>query len=107
MAFAKRRLISPPHFSTYFAPEPRMDLQQLKAELKQLIIDECEKECSVADISDDEPLVGADAPLELDSLDTLQLSLAIKQRYGKRIEGNNETRQALRSINHLAAFINA
>jgi acyl carrier protein len=83
------------------------DLQTLKAELKQLIIDECEKECAPDDITDDEMLVGSDAPLALDSLDTLQLSLAIKQRYGKRIEGNNETRQALRSINHLAAFITA
>jgi acyl carrier protein len=84
-----------------------MDLQRLKVELKQLIIDECEKECSIDDITDDEPLVGASAPLNLDSLDALQLSLAIKQRYGRRIEGNNETRQALRSISHLAAFISA
>jgi acyl carrier protein len=80
---------------------------KLKHELKQLIITECDKEdeFSVDDISDSEALVGSESNLELDSLDTLQISLEIKQRYKVRIEGNKDGRQAFASIEAMADFI--
>ena len=43
--------------------------------------------------------------LELDSLDALQISLAVKDRYDVRIEGGSEGRQALASVSSLAQFI--
>ena len=77
----------------------------LKPALKQLIIDECDLDFDIDDITDDEPLIGSDCRLGLDSLDALSIALAVKSRYGKRIDGNNKTRMALASINQLAAFI--
>ena len=60
---------------------------------------------SPEDIQDDERLIGGDGRLDLDSLDALTISLAVKDRYGKHIDSGNETRNALSSINHLAEFI--
>ena len=78
---------------------------ELKLELKKLIIHECQKDAEPSDIGDTDPLLGTQGKLDLDSLDALQIALAVQQKYGKRIEGSSETRQALASINHLADFI--
>jgi acyl carrier protein len=82
-----------------------MDREQLKLELKQLIVKECEKQIPPEQIQDDAILIGSEGSLALDSLDALQIALAVKQQYGKRIDGNNQTRAALTSINTLADFI--
>jgi acyl carrier protein len=82
-----------------------MDREQLKAELKRLIVTECQKDVAPEGIGDDEVIMGERSRLQLDSLDALQISLAVQQKYGKRIEGNNETRNALTSVNALADFI--
>jgi acyl carrier protein len=82
-----------------------MDREALKKELKKLIVTECQKDLAPEELSDTELLMGPKARLELDSLDALQISLAVQQKYGKRIEGNNETRNALTSVDTLADFI--
>jgi acyl carrier protein len=93
--------------NTIDTPAVAADKKQLMLELKQLIITECDKEdeFSAEQISDQESLVGAEARLELDSLDTLQLSLAIKQRYKVRIEGSKEGRKAFASVDAMADYI--
>ncbi|HEV2111509.1 MAG TPA: acyl carrier protein [Gammaproteobacteria bacterium] len=82
-----------------------MDRERLKLELKQLIVRECQKDVPPEQLSDDAILIGSESQLQLDSLDALQIALAVKQRYGKRIDGSTETRAALKSINSLADFI--
>ncbi|HXB98197.1 MAG TPA: acyl carrier protein [bacterium] len=82
-----------------------MDREALKTELKKLIVTECQKDLPPEQLDDAELLMGPKARLELDSLDALQISLAVQQKYGKRIEGNNETRNALTSVDTLADFI--
>lgn len=84
-----------------------MDIEVLKRELKALVVEECDMDFSAEDILDDERLIGSDGRLDLDSLDALTISLAVKDRYGKHIDSGNETRAALTSINHLAAFISS
>jgi len=82
-----------------------MDRERLKLELKQLIVRECQKDVPPEQLSDDAILIGSDSQLQLDSLDALQIALAVKQHYGKRIDGSTETRAALKSINSLVDFI--
>lgn len=82
-----------------------MDREQLKLDLKKLIIRECQKSVDPGQIGDDDILIGSSSRLALDSLDALQIALAVKQHYGKRIDGSKETRMALKSINTLADFI--
>jgi acyl carrier protein len=82
-----------------------MDREQLKRDLKKLLVEECQKEFPPESIGDDAILMGPDGGLDFDSLDALQISMAVQQRYGKRIEGNTKTRNALTSVNTLADFI--
>lgn len=72
-----------------------------------LVVEECDMDIDADEILDDEQLIGSDCRLGLDSLDALTISLAVKDRYGRHIDSGNETRAALTSINHLAAFIAA
>lgn len=77
---------------------------ELKHALKELIIEECDKpELSPDDITDDQRLLGG--KLDLDSLDVLQICMAIKAQYGVRIEGSTDARKAMASINSLAKTI--
>lgn len=82
-----------------------MEKTQLMQELKSLIIEECEKELVPQDIGDDDILIGGEGAFDLDSLDALQIALAVKERYGKRIDGNNEARYILASVSTLADYI--
>ncbi len=83
--------------------------QDLRHELKALIIEACDKDCTPDDIADDELLFGPEAPLQLDSLDALQVSMAIKKKYGLRLPDSKETRRVLASVanmaDHLAAWL--
>jgi len=81
------------------------DLNALKQELKVMIVTECDKDIAPESIADDEQLIGGD--LALDSLDALQICMAVKTRYGVRIEGGQSARAALQSISALAATIAA
>jgi acyl carrier protein len=79
----------------------------LKMELKQMIVDETGKlDVMPEDISDSEALFGPDAPLALDSLDGLQISVALKQRYGIEITDSKRLRRIMTSVDSLAEFIN-
>ncbi|CAM3498221.1 acyl carrier protein [Arcobacter aquimarinus] len=80
-------------------------MSQLKYELKQLIIEECEKECEIEDIKDDELLFGPESILELDSMDALQISMALHKKYGLKTTDSKELRKIMVSINTLADYI--
>jgi len=81
--------------------------QELKQALKQLIIDECDKEddFEADDILDDELLFGRKSRIALDSLDALQLSLVLKKKYAISIEGSKESRRHLQSVDSIAKLI--
>ncbi|HSX86798.1 MAG TPA: acyl carrier protein [Pseudomonas sp.] len=84
-----------------------MDHTLLEQQLKQLLIRECDKEDDIdwQSIADDEPLFGSQSRIQMDSLDALQVSLALQQNYGVRIEGAKDGRRILNSIASIAAFI--
>lgn len=77
--------------------------EQLKRALKVMIIDECDKDVEVDDIHDEDMLIGG--PLGLDSLDALQICMAVKAQYGVRIEGGPDARRALQSVQTLTDTI--
>ena len=79
----------------------------LRLELKALIVESCDKECAPDSITDDEILFGPEAPLQLDSLDALQVSMAIKKKYGLRLPDSKETRRILSSVANLAEHLDA
>lgn len=80
-------------------------MNELKQQIKQLIITSLDLEdMTVADIQDDEALF-VDG-LGLDSIDALELGLAIKKQFDVKIDANSEqTKAHFASVNSLAEFI--
>lgn len=76
-----------------------------KLELKKLIVAACNRDTAPETIGDDDPLIGTDSVLELDSLDVLQLNVAITQQFGKRIDDSKHARRVMKSVNTLADFL--
>jgi len=78
----------------------------LHQEIKQLIVEALQLEdVDPASISDSDALFGAG--LNLDSIDALELATAISRKYDVKVSQDQETRDAFRSVNHLAEFITA
>ncbi|MBI5885422.1 MAG: acyl carrier protein [Deltaproteobacteria bacterium] len=77
----------------------------LKLALKRLIIETCRKKAAPESVPDDAPLIGPDSPLGLDSLDVLELSVALKKHYGIRIIDSKDAMRVMGSINRLADTI--
>lgn len=82
-----------------------MTQSNLKQELKELIIHECERDFTSDQIKDDESLFGPDSALQLDSIDALQISMAIHKKYGIKITDSKKIRKIMSSINALAHYI--
>lgn len=82
-------------------------MQALYLELKNLIINTLNlEELSADDIDADAALFGDG--LGLDSIDALELGLAVKNRYGVLLSAeSDEMRQHFYSVATLAAFIHA
>ena len=79
---------------------------RLKFRLKTMIIEECEKYRFQPDDIDDDVLLFSDAcPLELDSLDALQISVGLLNRFGVRITDSKSFRRHVTTINELADYI--
>ena len=77
---------------------------QLAARVKELIISRLKIEgMRPEEIADDAPLFGEG--LGLDSIDALELVLAIEQTFGVRIEDEEVGRHALGSVSALCAFL--
>ncbi len=77
----------------------------LKNKIKTLIIENCELDIEVNDIDDDLPLFERKSELELDSIDALQISIAIQNTYGIAIRDSKEMRRVMQSINTFADFL--
>jgi acyl carrier protein len=79
----------------------------LEQEIAQLIIDTLNLEhLSATDIPVEQPLFGDG--LGLDSVDALELALALQKRYAIRIESDvKEARRHFATIANLAAFVEA
>ena len=58
------------------------------------------------DIPDDEPLIGSPR-FGLDSVDALEIVLAIEREFDVKIGSSEESRQALATVNTLAAYLGA
>ena len=80
------------------APSP------IRSRIKHLIVDSLRLQgVAPSDIADDAPLFGGD--LALDSVDALELMVALEKEFGVRIEGQEVGREAFASVSALATFI--
>jgi acyl carrier protein len=80
--------------------------KEFKKELKQLIIQSLKASyVTPDDIDDDEPLFSENCVLALDSIDSLEIIVAIQRKYNVRIDDQNLARSVLFSICTIAEFI--
>jgi acyl carrier protein len=78
-----------------------MDLAEVKGEIRHMIIQASNlKELVPEDIKDDQLLFGGG--LGLDSIDLLELVMALQRRFGIRIKNDAAGHEALRSVETLA-----
>ncbi|MDC5838738.1 phosphopantetheine-binding protein [Vibrio europaeus] len=82
-------------------------MEKLHNEIKQLIIDSLNLEdLTIDDIETDAPLFGDG--LGLDSIDALELGLAIKKKYNIVIDADDSnTREHFASVSNLAKYISS
>jgi acyl carrier protein len=79
--------------------------ENLKNDLKKLIIEECDLDIGIGEIGDDDTLFGSESPIGLDSVDALQISIAVQNKYGVVITDSKVLRRVMKSINSFADYI--
>jgi acyl carrier protein len=80
------------------------DSTELKARIKQTVVENCMLKISSAEIGDDQPLFGPHG-LGLDSIDALQLVVALEKDYGLKLSDIESARKIMQTVNTIAAAI--
>ncbi len=81
-----------------------MDEQAVRQKLKEIIVSELNLEGkTAADIDDAAPLFGSG--LGLDSLDALQLAMAVEEHFGVQVPEGDAARPIFASVDALVAHI--
>jgi len=81
---------------------------ELKLEIKLLIMETLSiQDVSPDEIDEEKPLFGGENALTLDSVDALEIIMAVQRKYQVRIGDQNLARSIIRSINSIADFITA
>ena len=76
----------------------------LREQIKNLMVENLMLQVTAAEIGDDQPLFGADS-LGLDSVDALQLVVALDKNFGLKVPDPAAAKQILQSVNTIAAAI--
>ena len=74
--------------------------------IKNLMVENLMLQVTAADIGDDQPLFGPGS-LGLDSVDALQLVVALEKNYGLKLADTEAARKTMQSVNTIAAAIRA
>lgn len=83
-----------------------LEPESLELELKKLIINESEKDdFEPEDITDNEPLFGDQSRIQLDSLDALQIVVALQAHFNVRLQGDRMVRKHMMCVKDLAKFV--
>jgi len=78
----------------------------LRAKIKEVMATELMLEVSVDEISDDSPLFGPNG-IGLDSVDALQLVVAIEKHFKLKISDQDKAREILANVDSIAKAIEA
>jgi acyl carrier protein len=77
---------------------------ELKGEIKRLLVENLMLQISAEEIGDDQPLFGPNS-LGLDSVDALQLVVALDKNYGLKLSDTEVARKVMQTVNTLAEAI--
>jgi acyl carrier protein len=76
----------------------------LKSDVKKMLVENLMLQVGAEEIGDDQPLFGPGS-LGLDSVDALQLVVALEKNYGVKISDPQMAKKALQTVNDIAAAI--
>jgi acyl carrier protein len=76
----------------------------LRDQIKNLMVENLMLQVTAAEIGDDQPLFGSGS-LGLDSVDALQLVVALDKNFGLKIPDPAAAKQILQSVNTIAAAV--
>jgi acyl carrier protein len=77
---------------------------ELKGQIKRLLVENLMLQISPEEIGDDQPLFGPNG-LGLDSVDALQLVVALDKNHGLKLSDAGVARKTLQTVNTIAAAI--
>lgn len=77
------------------------DAAALRSEIKQMLVENCMLQIPVEEIGNDQPLFGPGS-LGLDSVDALQLVVALDKNYGLKVPDPEAAKSILHSIDSMA-----
>jgi acyl carrier protein len=80
------------------------DANALKAQVRKMIVDNLMLQVSADEIGDDQALFGPGS-IGLDSVDALQLVVALDKNYGLKIADPAAAKEVLQSVNTIVAAI--
>lgn len=80
------------------------DLETLKREIKETMVSELMLPMSVDEIGDEDPIFSPKG-LGLDSVDALQLAVAVEKRFGLKISDASMARNVMRTVSTVAEAI--
>ena len=76
----------------------------LREQIKSLMVENLMLQVTAAEIGDDQPLFGPGS-LGLDSVDALQLVVALDKNFGLKVPDPAAAKQILQSVNTIAAAV--
>jgi len=83
-----------------------MELSEaFKKELVTVVAESCGIDDIPSDLEYADPIIGPESPFGLDSLDAIEIVVAIQHKYDVRIEQMDTAQRVLASIDVLAQFI--
>jgi acyl carrier protein len=78
----------------------------LKLQVKQMIVETLKlKDVNPSEILDNHPLFTGENIITLDSIDGIELIMAIQRQFGVRLDDQNLARNILSTVDSMAAFI--
>lgn len=80
------------------------DTNALRQQLKQIMVENLMLQVTADEIKDDQPLFGPGS-LGLDSVDALQLVVALDKNFGLKIPDPGAAKEILASVNAMAAAV--
>jgi acyl carrier protein len=80
--------------------------EELIQKIKEMIVRACEiKNVKPEDIPTGVPFIGGPGPLKLDSLDAIEIAMAIRYEFGVELRNASTAAKAMQSFDTLADFI--
>jgi acyl carrier protein len=80
------------------------DITELKAGIRRLMVENLMLQISPEKIGDDQPLFGAGS-IGLDSVDALQLVVALDKTYGLKVANPEAAKKILQNVNSIAEAV--